>query len=78
MGTMKLTGRVISGRIELDDDVPLPDGTPVEVTISEVEPYELTAEEEEELWQADLSIERGEGISMEELLKKIRSYTRSD
>lgn len=54
--------------------MPLPEGAAVEVTISEIGPYELTEEEEEELWQADLSIERGEGIPGEVLLKKLRAH----
>lgn len=71
---MKLTGRVINGRIEVDSEESLPEGAPVEVTIAGVdEPYELTEEEEEELWQANLEIERGEFVTAEELLSDLKS-----
>lgn len=75
---MRLTGRVVNGKIELEDEMPLPEGAPVEVTISEIGPYELTEEEDEELWQAHLSIERGEGIPAEVLLQKLRGKRDSD
>ena len=71
---MRFTGRVVDGRIELENAESLPEGALVQVTISDPEGrYELTAEEEEELWQANLEAERGEVISAEEFLAQLRS-----
>lgn len=72
---MKLSGRVVEGRIELEDDVPLPEGVSVEVTIADStsEPYELTEEEDELLWQADQEIERGEYVTDEDFLAELRA-----
>ncbi|HVT42952.1 MAG TPA: hypothetical protein VMT00_01030 [Thermoanaerobaculia bacterium] len=71
---MKLTGRVINGKIEIDDDAPLPEGASVEVMIDEAgEAYDLTEEEDEELWQAHLAIERGEFVTSDDVLARLRS-----
>lgn len=76
---MRVTGRVVGGRIEIEGNVAPPEGAEVEVTISDAEePYELTEEEEQELWEAHLSIERGEGIPAEVILKKLRGGRDSD
>jgi hypothetical protein len=70
MNAMRLRGRVVNGRVEIEDDLPLPEGASVEVIIGE--DYDLTEEEEEDLWQAHRSIERGEGIPAEVILRKLR------
>lgn len=57
---MKLRGR----------DRQLPEGARVVVMIGEEEPYELIEEEDEELWRANLPIERG--VPAEMILAKLR------
>ena len=70
-----LRGRIESGRIVVDEPINLPDGTEVEITVAETD--EMTAEERAEL---DASLERGmgqaargEGISAEEMLRRLRA-----
>jgi hypothetical protein len=64
-------GRVVNGRIEFESGMNLPEGTEVEIR-----PFELSAEEEEELWEARLAITRGEGIPLDQILAKLRSRAR--
>jgi hypothetical protein len=70
-----LRGRIERGRIIVDDPIDLPDGTEVEIAVAECD--EMTAEERAEL---DASIERGmeqaargEGISAEEMIRRLRA-----
>ena len=70
-----LRGRIESGRIVVDEPINLPDGTEVEIAVAETD--EMTAEERAEL---DASLERGmgqaargEGISAEEMLRRLRA-----
>jgi predicted DNA-binding antitoxin AbrB/MazE fold protein len=70
-----LRGRIESGRIVVDEPIDLPDGTEVEIAVADHD--EMTAEERSEL---DASIERGmeqaargEGISAEEMLRRLRA-----
>jgi hypothetical protein len=66
------TGRVHSGKIELDDEA-LPEGTKVTVLASEgEETFELGAEDEAALLAAIAEAERGENVSAAEVLQKIR------
>jgi hypothetical protein len=58
----------VNGRVEFEGDTTLPDGTEVEIR-----PVELTEEEEEELWQRNLEIERGDFVTGEELLEELQS-----
>lgn len=70
---MRFSGRVINGRIEIEDETALPEGASVEVMISDAEElYTLTEDEEHELWEADQEIERGEFVTAEQLLAEIR------
>lgn len=69
---MKLKGRVVNGHVEIEG-AELPEGADAVVLIGEDEaPYELTAEEDEELWQAHLEIAAGRGIPAEKILDKLR------
>jgi predicted DNA-binding antitoxin AbrB/MazE fold protein len=70
-----LRGRIEHGRIVVDQPIDLPDGTEVEIALFESD--EMTAEERAEL---DASPERGmeqaargEGISAEEMLRRLRA-----
>ena len=67
------TGRVVDGKVVVDDDVPLPEGAIVGVVIRDPdEHFELTPEQEEHIAQALEEIKRGEGISLDELRAKMR------
>jgi hypothetical protein len=74
--SMKLRGRVMNGRVEVDGELQLPDGTLVEVTIAGEESFDLSEEDEEELWRRHQEIEQGDFVSAEEVLKTIRSGRR--
>ena len=70
-----LRGRIESGRIVVDEPINLPDGTEVEIAVAETD--EMTPEERAAL---DASLERGmgqaargEGISAEEMLRRLRA-----
>lgn len=70
-----LRGRIERGRIVVDEPVDLPDGTEVEIAVADSD--EMTAEERSEL---DASIERGmaqaargEGSSVDEVLRRLRT-----
>jgi hypothetical protein len=66
------TGRVLSGKIELDDDA-LPEGTRVLVLASEgEETFELGPKDEAALLAAVGEVEPGESASAAEVLQKIR------
>ncbi|MGA7614282.1 MAG: hypothetical protein WBX15_03795 [Thermoanaerobaculia bacterium] len=67
---MKLTGRIVDGQIRIESDAQLPEGASVEINVIEPdEAYELNDEEDEEIWQAQLELRRGEGIPAEDVLK---------
>jgi len=70
-----LRGHVESGRIVVDEPIDLPDGTEVEIAVADED--DMTPEERAEL---DASIDRGmeqaargEGISAEEMLRRLRA-----
>jgi hypothetical protein len=69
-----LRGRVERGRIVVDEPIDLPDGTEVEIAVDDED--EMTSEERAEL-EASVErgreqIARGEGISAEEMLRRLR------
>ena len=65
------TGTVVNGKIVLED-VPLAEGSVVAVLARGAdEGFQLTREEEDELLSAMAEIERGEFISLEELLRSL-------
>lgn len=65
------TGTVINGKIVLEG-VPLPEGSVVTVvTRGADEGFLLTSEQEDELLAAISEIERGETVSLEELLASL-------
>lgn len=67
------TGTVINGKIVLEG-VPLPEGAVVTVvTRGADEGFLLTSEQEDELLAAISEIERGETVSLEELLASLPS-----
>jgi hypothetical protein len=68
-----LTGRVVNGKIEVDDDS-LPEGAIVTVHIhDDEETFEPTPEEEAMLLAAIAEADRGEFVSWAELLNELRS-----
>ena len=65
------TGTVVNGKIELEG-VALPEGAVVAVVSRGAdEPFTLSASDEDELLAAIAEIERGEFISVEELLESL-------
>jgi hypothetical protein len=68
-----ITGRVIGGRIDFETD--LEEGTPVAVLAAERSGFQLTAEDEEELFLAFQDIESGNFEDGDELLREIRGLS---
>lgn len=68
---MRLTGRIVNGRVEVESEDALPEGAEVTLLIAEDEV--LTEEDDEELWQRSLAVERGEFIGSDELLSELRA-----
>ncbi len=70
-----LRGHVESGRIVVDEPVDLPDGTEVEIAVADAD--DMTPEERAEVEASiDLGLEqaaRGETITAEELLRRLRT-----
>ncbi len=65
------TGTVVNGKIVLEG-VPLPEGAVVTiVTRGAEESFRLTPQEEDELVEAMAEIERGETVSLEDLLSSL-------
>jgi diadenosine tetraphosphate (Ap4A) HIT family hydrolase len=75
MYAMKVaTGTVIDGKVVVEGE-PLEEGTKVTVVLREEEAFfELTPEEEAEVLASIAEIERGEYISGEELLERLRRF----
>ncbi|HTO50313.1 MAG TPA: hypothetical protein VML91_21945 [Burkholderiales bacterium] len=68
------TGTVIDGKVVVEGE-PLEEGTKVTVVLREDEEFfELTPEEEAELLASIAEIERGEYITGEELLERLRRF----
>lgn len=73
--TMKVaTGTVVDGKVVVEGET-LPEGETVTVLLREnAETFELTPGEENELLESIASIERGEFISGEQLLERLRRF----
>jgi hypothetical protein len=68
------TGTVIDGKVVVEGETPA-EGSAVTVVLREGdETFELTADEEAELLASIAQIERGEFISGEELLERLRRF----
>ena len=71
-------GRVVNGRVELEDDIELPEGTEVTVRFADEEEFELTPEMEAELEESVAQADRGELIPVEEVLRDLREITEAE
>ena len=69
-----MRGQFVNGHIEVEGD-PYPDGTVVEFVVRDDDGYllELTPEQEDAIEESIAEIERGEGISGEEMLAQLRA-----
>lgn len=68
------TGTVIDGKVVVEGET-LPEGETVTVLLREDdEAFELTPEEENEILESIAAIERGEFVSGEQLLERLRRY----
>jgi hypothetical protein len=68
------TGTVIDGKVVVEGES-LAEGTKVTVVLREdEESFDLTPEEEEELLASIAAIERGEYITADELLERLRRF----
>jgi hypothetical protein len=68
------TGTVVNGKVVVEGET-LAEGETVTVLLRETsETFGLTPEEEDELLESIASIERGEFVSGEELLERLRRY----
>jgi hypothetical protein len=66
------SGRVVSGHVEIEGE-PLPEGTVVTLLAREAdETFELSSELEAELFESLAEADRGELVSAEEVLRKLR------
>ena len=68
------TGIVVDGKVVVEGEA-LTEGSTVTVVLREdEEAFELTPEEEEELLESIADIERGEFMSGEQLLERLRRF----
>jgi hypothetical protein len=68
------TGTVVDGKVVVEGET-LAEGATVTVLLREdQEAFELTAEEEAELLESMAEIERGEFVSGEQLLERLRRF----
>jgi hypothetical protein len=68
------TGTVVGGKVVVEGEA-LREGSTVSVLLREEEEvFELTSEEEEELLESIAEIERGDFISGEQLLERLRRF----
>ena len=68
------TGTVVNGKVVVEGET-LAEGETVTVLLRETsETFELTREEEDELLESIASIERGEFVSGDELLERLRRF----
>jgi hypothetical protein len=73
MSVQVFSGRVRGGAIVPEDGVTLPEGSRVTVIADDDEKaFEATLEEERELLEAIAGVERGETVSAEDLLERLR------
>lgn len=68
-----MRGQFVNGRIEVEGET-YPDGTVVEFVVRDDDGYllELTPEQEDAIEESIAEIERGEFISGEEMLERLR------
>jgi hypothetical protein len=69
-----ITGRVVGGRIEVETDVK--EGTPVAILVAGESGFQLTPEEEEELFASLQDIRAGQYEDGYELLRELREMAR--
>jgi hypothetical protein len=69
-----MTARVAGGKIELETD--LEDGTPLVILAAGETGFQLTAEEEAEIFEAVEEIRNGNYTDADELLSELRSMYR--
>ena len=68
------TGTVVDGKVVVEGET-LPEGSTVTVLLREDdEAFELTPEEEDELLESISEIERGEFVSGEQVLERLRRF----
>jgi hypothetical protein len=68
------TGTVVDGKVVVEGET-LAEGSTVTVILrDDEEAFDLTPEEEEELLESIAQIERGEYVSGEQLLKRLRRF----
>lgn len=68
------TGTVVDGKVVVEGEV-LAEGSTVTVVLREAdETFELSSEDEAELLESIAAIERGEFISGEQLLERLRRF----
>jgi hypothetical protein len=73
MSVQVFSARVRGGAIIPEDGVTLPEGSKVTVIAdSNEKTFEATPEEESELLEAIAGVERGETVSAEDLLERLR------
>jgi hypothetical protein len=73
MSVQVFSARVRGGAIIPEDGVTLPEGSKVTVIADgDEKAFEATAEEESELLEAIAGVERGETVSAEDLLERLR------
>jgi hypothetical protein len=70
---MTVRGRVRNGRLVVDEPTDLPEGTEVELEPVEHEPWDLTAEQREELKARLAGADRGELVPSAEVLARLRA-----
>lgn len=63
-------GKVVGNTVILEGE-PLPEGSQVTVWTDDVDGFDLDEKSQEELMEADAAIDRGEGITAEELFKRL-------
>lgn len=75
MNAMKVaTGTVVDGKVVVEGET-LAEGETVTVLLREnAETFELTPDEENEILESIASIERGEFVSGEQLLERLRRF----
>jgi hypothetical protein len=75
ISAMKIaTGTVVDGKVVVEGET-LAEGSTVTVILrDDEEAFDLTPEEEEELLESIAQIERGEYVSGEQLLKRLRRF----
>jgi hypothetical protein len=63
-------GKVVGQTVVLEDDT-IPDGSSVTVWTDDVAGFELDEQSQELLMESDADCERGEGITAEDLFKRL-------